>query len=179
MSSATSGSTTIELFEKYVIPNYRRYPVTLVRGEGSWVWDDQGQKYLDLFPGWGCNLLGHCPAPVVEAVQEQVAQLIHVPNTWYMEAQGQWARLLSERSFGGQAFFCNSGAEANEAAIKLARLHGSPSRLQNHQRSKVASTVGRWVRQPRLRSQSITRDLGRWSPGFTTLRLATSTRSRN
>jgi acetylornithine/succinyldiaminopimelate/putrescine aminotransferase len=67
-------------------------------------------------------LLGHCPEPVVRAVQEQVARLIHVPNTWYTEPQGEWARLLSERSFGGQAFFCNSGTEANEAAIKLVRL---------------------------------------------------------
>ncbi len=130
MSSTTSESSTIDLFEQYVIPNYRRYPVTLVRGEGSYVWDEKGQKYLDLFPGWGCNLLGHCPAPIVEAVQEQVAKLIHVPNTWYMESQGQWARLLSERSFGGQAFFCNSGTEANEAAIKLARLHGDSSRYK-------------------------------------------------
>jgi len=114
---------TAALFERYVIPNYRRFPLALVRGEGSWVWDDQGNRYLDFFPGWGCNLLGHCPPAVVEAVQQQAATLIHVPNTWHMEAQGQWARLLSERSFGGQAFFCNSGAEANEAAIKLARLH--------------------------------------------------------
>jgi predicted acetylornithine/succinylornithine family transaminase len=114
---------TAQLFERYVIPNYRRFPVALVRGEGSWVWDDQGNRYLDFFPGWGCNLLGHCPPAVVAAVQDQVAKLIHVPNTWHMDAQGHWARLLSERSFGGQAFFCNSGAEANEAAIKLARLH--------------------------------------------------------
>jgi predicted acetylornithine/succinylornithine family transaminase len=111
------------LFERYVIPNYRRFPLALVRGEGSWVWDDQGNRYLDFFPGWGCNLLGHCPPAVVKAVQEQVATLIHVPNTWHMEAQARWAKLLSERSFGGQAFFCNSGTEANEAAIKLARLH--------------------------------------------------------
>lgn len=124
MTSVTSGSPTIDLFENYVIPNYRRFPVTLVRGEGSYVWDEQDRKYLDLFPGWGCNLLGHCPPAVVEAVQEQVAKLIHVPNSWYMEEQGQWAKLLSDRSFGGQAFFCNSGTEANEAAIKLARLHG-------------------------------------------------------
>ena len=114
---------TLALFEEYVIPNYGRYQLCLVRGEGSYVWDDRDNRYLDFFPGWGCNLLGHCPAPVVEAVQDQVAKLIHVPNSWYMEAQGQWAKLLSERSFGGQAFFCNSGAEANEAAIKLARLH--------------------------------------------------------
>lgn len=125
-----SSEETVALFRKYVIPNYRRYPVTLVRGEGSLVWDSDGQEYLDFFPGWGCNLLGHCPPRVVRAVQEQVARLIHVPNTWHMEAQGQWARLLSERSFGGQAFFCNSGAEANEAAIKLARLHTPPERYK-------------------------------------------------
>ncbi len=113
----------ISLFQKYVIGNYTRYPVVLVRGEGSYIWDAEGKKYLDFFPGWGCGLLGHCPPPVVKAVQKQVETLIHSPNTWYSVQQGEWARLLSERSFGGQAFFCNSGAEANEAAIKLARLH--------------------------------------------------------
>jgi len=118
-----SSEETIRLFEKYVVPNYGRFPVSLVRGEGSYVWDSEGNRYLDLFPGWGCNLLGHCPPAVVEAVSDQVARLIHVPNTWYMEAQGRWAQALSERSFGGQAFFCNSGTEANEAAIKLVRLH--------------------------------------------------------
>lgn len=118
-----SSPDCVDLFRKYVISNYTRYPVNLVRGEGSQVWDSEGNEYLDLFPGWGCNLLGHCPPKVVEAVQRQVANLIHVPNTWYMEQQGQWAQMLSERSFGGQAFFCNSGAEANEGAIKLARLH--------------------------------------------------------
>ena len=114
--------SVIDTFDRYVVPNYRRYPVCLTHGEGSKVWDAEGVEYLDLFPGWGCNLLGHCPAPVVRAVQEQVARLIHVPNTWYTEPQGEWAKLLSERSFGGQAFFCNSGTEANEAAIKLVRL---------------------------------------------------------
>ena len=112
----------VDTFNRYVVPNYRRFPVCLVRGAGSKVWDAEGNEYLDLFPGWGCNLLGHCPEPVVRAVQEQVAKLIHVPNTWYTEPQGEWARRLSERSFGGQAFFCNSGTEANEAAIKLVRL---------------------------------------------------------
>lgn len=119
-----SSAETIAQFGKYVIPNYRRYPVCLVRGEGSWIWDAEGHRYLDFFPGWGCNILGHCPPRVVDAVREQVGQLIHVPNTWYMEAQGAFAQALSERSFGGQCFFCNSGAEANEAAIKLARAHG-------------------------------------------------------
>ncbi len=118
-----TSEETIKLFQQYVVPNYARFPVSLVRGEDSYVWDSEGRRYLDLFPGWGCNLLGHCPGPVVDAVRDQVGKLIHVPNTWYTEVQGRWAQALSERSFGGQAFFCNSGTEANEAAIKLARLH--------------------------------------------------------
>lgn len=132
MSVAEDAATqsTIQLFKDYVVPNYVRYPVELVRGEGSYVWDRAGDRYLDFFPGWGCNILGHCPPKVVQAVQEQVANLIHVPNTWYTEVQGRWAKLLSERSFGGQAFFCNSGAEANEAAIKLARLHTPPDKYK-------------------------------------------------
>ena len=129
-TNTLTSDEAVEQFRQYVIPNYVRYPVCLVRGEGSYVWDAEGNRYLDLFPGWGCNLLGHCPTEVVAAVQQQVAQLIHVPNTWYMEAQGQWAEALSERSFGGQAFFCNSGTEAVEAAIKLARLHTPKDRYK-------------------------------------------------
>jgi acetylornithine/N-succinyldiaminopimelate aminotransferase len=121
----------IELFGRYVIGNYTRYPVCLVRGEGSQVWDAEGNRYLDFFPGWGCDLLGHCPPRVVEAVRDQVTRLIHVPNTWYTEAQGLLARALSERSgFQAQCFFCNSGTEAIEAAIKLARLCGKPGRYK-------------------------------------------------
>jgi acetylornithine/N-succinyldiaminopimelate aminotransferase len=125
VNRATTPTTaqTIEQFDRYVIPNYKRFPVCLVRGEGSYVWDAEGNRYLDLFPGWGCNILGYSPAPVVRAIQAQVAELIHVPNSWYTEAQGEFAELLCTRGFG-QAFFCNSGAEAVEAAIKLARLHG-------------------------------------------------------
>ena len=89
-----TSAETIANFEKYVIGNYRRYPVCLVRGEGSYVWDAEGTRYLDFFPGWGCNLIGHCPPRVVAAVREQVGQLIHVPNTWYMEAQGLLAKAL-------------------------------------------------------------------------------------
>lgn len=124
MSTAASLSSqeTIEVFDQYVIPNYRRYPIRLDRGEGSHVWDAEGKRYLDLFPGWGCNILGYSPPKVVAALHEQAARLIHVPNTWYTESQGQFAEFLCSRGFG-KAFFCNSGAEANEGAIKLARLH--------------------------------------------------------
>ena len=161
----TMSPATAALFDEYVIPNYGRFPVSLVRGEGSQVWDDQENVYLDFFPGWGCNLLGHCPGPIVEAVQEQVATLIHAPNTWFMEAQGQWAKLLSERSFGGQAFFCNSGAEANEAAIKLARLHTPAGRYKIitfeggfHGRTFAAVTA---TAQPKYHE-----DIGPMLPGF-------------
>ena len=124
MSTAASLSSeqTIEVFDDYVIPNYRRYPISLDRGQGSHVWDAEGKRYLDLFPGWGCNILGYSPPKVVAALQDQAARLIHVPNTWYTESQGQFAEFLCSRGFG-KAFFCNSGAEANEGAIKLARLH--------------------------------------------------------
>ncbi len=122
-AAAMSSPDRVVQFEKHVIPNYGRYPISLVRGEGSHVWDAEGNRYLDLFPGWGCNILGHCPPRVVEAIQQQAARLIHIPNTWYTEPQGDFAELLCTRSFG-KAFFCNSGSEANEGAIKLARLHG-------------------------------------------------------
>ncbi len=118
-----SSQATIDIFQKYVIPNYTRYPISLVHGEGSYIWDAEGNRYLDLFPGWGCNILGYAPPRLVKRIQEQVTHLIHVPNSWYTEAQGDFAEALCSRSFG-KAFFCNSGTEANEGAIKLARLHG-------------------------------------------------------
>ena len=126
-----TSSEVIELFKRHVIGNYTRYPVCLVRGEGSYVWDAEGNRYLDFFPGWGCDLLGHCPPRIVAAVREQVGTLIHVPNTWYTEAQGLLAKALADRTgWGGQCFFCNSGTEANEAVIKMARLHGKPGRYK-------------------------------------------------
>ena len=122
---------TLDRYKNYVVANYTRYPVCLVRGEGSRVWDDEGRAYLDFFPGWGCGLLGHCPPRVVAAVQEQVGKLIHVPNTWHTEPQALLAEALSVRTrWKGLCFFCNSGTEANEAAIKLARLNGYPDRYK-------------------------------------------------
>ena len=118
----------LESFEKYVVPNYARNPVIIVKGEGSYVWDSEGRRYLDLFPGWGCNGLGHCHPKVVKAVKEQAGRLIHVANNYYNELQGELAKILSVNSFGGQCFFCNSGAEAIEGAIKFARIFTEPKR---------------------------------------------------
>jgi len=114
---------TIELFNKYVIANYGRLPRVMVKGEGCYLWDADGNKILDMFPGWAVSGIGHCPPKVVEAIRKQVGELIHIDNTFYSEPQGRLAQMLSERAFGGKCFFCNSGAEANEAALKLARLY--------------------------------------------------------
>ncbi|MEM9701619.1 MAG: aspartate aminotransferase family protein [Planctomycetota bacterium] len=122
LGTPRSSEQTAALFDRAVIPNYPRLPISLVRGEGSRVWDAEGRSYLDLFPGWGCNVLGYAPPRVVEAIREQAGRLIHVPNTWLIEEQAAFADFLTQRSFG-KAFFCNSGAEACEAALKLARLH--------------------------------------------------------
>jgi acetylornithine/N-succinyldiaminopimelate aminotransferase len=113
----------IEVFNDYVIANYGRLPKAIVKGQGSYIFDADGNKILDMFPGWAVSGIGHCHPKVVEAVRDQAEQLLHIDNTFYIEKQGQLAKLLSERSFGGKCFFCNSGAEANEAALKLARRH--------------------------------------------------------
>jgi acetylornithine/N-succinyldiaminopimelate aminotransferase len=114
---------TIELFNKYVIANYGRLPRVITKGEGCYLYDADGNKILDMFPGWAVSGLGHCHPKVVEALRKQAGELLHIDNTFYSEPQGILAKLLSERAFGGKCFFCNSGAEANEAALKLARLH--------------------------------------------------------
>ncbi len=104
-----------------VIPSYARQPVEFVRGEGSRLWDEEGNEYLDLLCGISVTNLGHCHPRVVAAVREQVGQLMHVSNLFYTEPAMRLAERLSRSSLGGKVFFCNSGAEANEAAIKLAR----------------------------------------------------------
>ncbi|KPK44497.1 MAG: acetylornithine aminotransferase [Phycisphaerae bacterium SG8_4] len=114
---------TIGLFDKYVIANYGRLARVIVRGEGCYLYDADGNKILDMFPGWAVSAIGHCHPKVVEALRKQAGELLHIDNTFYSEPQGELAKLLSERAFGGKCFFCNSGAEANEAALKLARLH--------------------------------------------------------
>ncbi len=118
------------IFEKHVIANYGRLPIVPVRGKGSLLWDCEGRRYIDMFPGWAVNGLGHCHPKVVKAVKEQAEALIHVPNNFYIETQGRLAQFIGEKSFGGKTFFCNSGAEANEAAIKLARIHAGEGKTK-------------------------------------------------
>ena len=121
---------TIELFNKYVIGNYGRLPRVITKGEGCYLYDADGNKILDMFPGWAVSAIGHCHPKVVEALCKQAGELLHIDNTFYSEPQGKLAKLLSERAFGGKCFFCNSGAEANEAALKLARLHTSEEKYK-------------------------------------------------
>ena len=110
--------------QKYVMNTYGRLPIVIDRGEGCYVWDLDGKRYLDLVAGIAVNSLGHAHPAVVRAIQEQSEKLLHCSNLYWIENQVKLAKLLVEKSGLGKAFFCNSGAEANEAAIKLARKWG-------------------------------------------------------
>lgn len=112
-------------YEAYVLPNYSKAGIAFVRGSGSWLWDADGNKYLDFFPGWGVNGLGHCHPKVVSAIRDQAGKLLHVSNNYDHPWQGALAEKISKSSFGGLVFFSNSGAEAIEASIKLARKWGN------------------------------------------------------
>jgi len=116
--------TTADLYDTHVLKNYNRAALTLVRGRGSRVWDDTGKDYLDFTSGIAVSALGHCHPDWVAAVQRQAAELVHVSNIFRNAPQGELARRLTGLAGPGRVFFCNSGAEANEALIKLARLHG-------------------------------------------------------
>lgn len=107
----------------YIMNTYKRYPVVLRKGRGMKVWSSDGKEYLDFVGGVAVNILGHCHPRVVVAIQKQSQRLIHVSNYYYIEPQIKLAKLLVENSFADKVFFCNSGAEANEAAIKLARKY--------------------------------------------------------
>jgi acetylornithine/N-succinyldiaminopimelate aminotransferase len=111
------------LEERYLMRTYRRAPVEFVRGEGAVLWDAEGREYLDFLTGISVSSVGHCNPLVVEAVREQAGRLIHVSNLFYSEPMVRLAERLCESSLGGRAFFSNSGTEANECAIKVARKH--------------------------------------------------------
>ncbi len=118
----------IDLNNQYLCQTYARYPVAFVRGEGCKLWDAEGKEYLDLFSSLAVMNLGQCHPAVVKAVQEQVATLTHISNLHHTVPQARLAELLCKNSFGDKVFFCNSGAEANEASIKLARKYGVDKR---------------------------------------------------
>ncbi len=113
-----------ELEQKYFMKTFDRLPVTLVKGEGARVWDENGREYLDFVGGWATTGLGHCPPVVVDAVTQQVKTLIQASNQFYTIPQVRLAELLVRNSCLNRVFFSNSGAEANEGAVKLARRYG-------------------------------------------------------
>jgi acetylornithine/N-succinyldiaminopimelate aminotransferase len=113
-----------ELFNKYVVPTYSRFDLAFTRGEGSYVWDVRGKRYLDLGGGIAVNCLGHANAEITETLVEQSRQLTHVSNLYYHEPQGRLAQNIVKHLAPGKVFFCNSGAEADEGLFKLARKFG-------------------------------------------------------
>lgn len=117
------SQTLMEFSEQYIAHTYARFPILPVRGKGTRVWDIEGKEYLDFVAGLAVCNLGHCHPKVVKAIQDQAERLIHVSNFYYIEPQIQLAALLCKHSFADKVFFCNSGAEANEGALKLARKH--------------------------------------------------------
>ena len=117
-------TSTADLYDAHVLKNYARAAITLVRGQGSQVWDDQGKSYLDFTSGIAVSALGHCHPDWVRAVQRQAGELIHTSNLFRHPNQAELARRIVGYAGPGRVFFCNSGAEANEALLKLARLHG-------------------------------------------------------
>lgn len=113
-----------QLTEQYHLPVYNRYPITLSKGKGAYVWDEEGNKYLDALAGIAVNSLGHCHPNVVEAVQKQVGQLMHISNFYYSKPQAELLKLLARISGLDKGFICNSGGEAMEACLKAARKYG-------------------------------------------------------
>jgi len=123
-SPALIPTSAAELYDAYVLKNYARASLTLVRGSGVHVWDDRGNRYLDFTSGIAVSALGHCHPHWVDAVRRQAGELVHASNLFRNPNQGELARRIVQYAGPGRVFFCNSGAEADEALIKLARLHG-------------------------------------------------------
>ena len=121
----SSSSEWINRADKHVMKTYGRYPIVAERGEGCRLWDVEGKAYLDFLAGVAVNNLGHCHPKVVAALREQAGRLLHCSNFYHIPQQVELAEWLCEHSFAERVFFCNSGAEANEAAMKLARKHSN------------------------------------------------------
>jgi acetylornithine/N-succinyldiaminopimelate aminotransferase len=157
------------LEERYLIQTYRRAPVEFVRGEGARLWDSEGREYLDFLAGISVCSVGHCHPRVVEAVREQAGRLMHTSNLFYTEPMVRLAQRLSDSSLGGRVFFANSGTEANECAIKLARKHArgrgiSDPQIISFERDFHGRTYGSLSATPELAANP---DLIPMLPGFT------------
>jgi acetylornithine/N-succinyldiaminopimelate aminotransferase len=156
------------LEERYLMRTYRRAPLELVRGEGARLWDAEGREYLDMLSGISVCSVGHCHPAVVEAVREQAGRLMHVSNLFYTEPMLRLAERLSRASLGGRVFFSNSGAEANECAIKVARKHAhrrgvEAPEIVSFERDFHGRTYGALAATPRLAADEA---LGPMLPGF-------------
>jgi predicted acetylornithine/succinylornithine family transaminase len=156
------------LDERYLMHTYRRAPVEFVRGEGARLWDAEGKEYLDFMTGISVCSVGHCNPLVVEAVRDQVGRLMHVSNLFYTEPMVRLAERLSESSLGGRVFFSNSGTEANECAIKIARKHAHRRGVEAPEIVSFESdfhgrTYGALAATPKLAENE---DLGPMLPGF-------------
>ncbi|WP_163327835.1 aspartate aminotransferase family protein [Desulfurobacterium thermolithotrophum] len=122
-----------EKTENFVMKTYNRFSVNFVKGESCWLYDDKGKKYLDMLAGIAVCNLGHCHPTISDAICEQARKLIHVSNLFHIETQAELAELICKNSFGEKVFFCNSGAEANEGAIKLARRYGTEKNPEKYE----------------------------------------------
>ena len=145
---------------RYVMQTYKRAPVEFVRGDGARLWDGDGKEYLDFLTGISVCSVGHCHPAVVEAVREQAERLMHVSNLFYSEPAVRLAERLCESSLGGKAFFANSGTEANECAIKLARKHAhqrgiAEPEIVSLERSFHGRTMGSLAASPGLASNPV------------------------
>src|SRR5947209_10817666 len=120
----TTSADVMNLEREYLLQNYARYPLVLHRGKGCYVYDLNGKRYLDLIAGIGVNALGHSHTRIVNVIREQAGRLIHTSNLYYHEYQGKLAKKLADVSGLQRTFFCNSGTEAIEGAIKMIHSHG-------------------------------------------------------
>jgi len=159
------------LEERYLMRTYKRAPVEFTRGEGALLWDAEGKEYLDFLTGISVCSVGHCNPEVVEAVREQAGRLMHTSNLFYTEPMVRLAERLSESSLGGRVFFSNSGTEANECAIKVARKHAHRRGIElpeivSFERDFHGRTYGALSATPALASNP---DLGPMLPGFSSV----------
>lgn len=141
-SSSPAGASTNDIIQghdDHMIVNLPRYPIAIARGKNAEMWDANGKHYIDLFAGFGGSVLGHCHPDLVAAVTQQANTLWHVGNLLHTQPQVDLANAIAEHGFGGRSYFCHSGADANEAAIKLARLHGKATPGSQGKRFKVIS----------------------------------------